>query len=201
MTTFSWKWDFLQSFYGVWPHSIINNALCEFSFIHWSCRDLLTLINPRVISMNKVRYLFKGLLCCSEIGQEPLDVTVLDECVVPRWQLGADFWKTRAASTFLAQAPLFQSQSDDFLYILLLAQIESHLFGRHDAQAGAGQILDADLGRWVLSRQTVPCVPPPCCVCFTRCLTSGHTGMPTLLLRVYSQHICCCVNAKQQSKW
>jgi hypothetical protein len=40
MTALYREWDFLQGFYGMWPHSIINNALCKFFFIHWSYRGI-----------------------------------------------------------------------------------------------------------------------------------------------------------------
>lgn len=143
---------------------------------------LLTLINPPVISVNKVRHLFKGLLCHDETWAKTAWRDLMDGwCPGDGEEL--TFKRKRAASTFLARGHSF---SEAIWPLSPCTLIGSNLFPSvWRARCRGGHWSDPWRWSWAMSTFWAVCVPLPRCICFTRCLTSGSIGMPALLLCVY----------------
>lgn len=158
---------------------------------------LLTLINPLVISMNKGRHLLKARSAMMKLGQRLLDGAW--------WMCGAlvtvRTWllKEKGCCDFSGTGPSISGAIWPLPPHTLIGSNLCPSVCR--ARCRGGPWSGPWRWSWEMSAFWAVCVLLPRGICLTRCLTSGSIGMPALLLCVYLQHICYCVNAKQQSKW
>lgn len=158
---------------------------------------LLTLINPLVISTNKVRHLLKALLCHDETQEKTAWWRLIDVwCPSDSEEL---ILKEKGCFHFSGTGPSISGAIWPLPPYTLIGWSLSPSVWR--ARGRGGPWSCPWRWSWEMSTFWAVCVPLPRCICFTRCLTSGSIGMPSLLLCVYLQYICYCVNAKQQSKW
>lgn len=147
--------------------------------------------------MNKVRHLFKGSLCRGETWAK-----TAWQCLMNVWCPGDSEEMTFKRREMLNFSGTGTSISQAIWQLSPYTLIGSNLFPSvWKAWCPSKHWSDSWLCACKMSAFWAVCVLLPRGICFTRCLTSGSIGMPALLLHVYLQHICCCANAKQQSKW